>query len=413
MMKKTVFGVVLSLLSWNTPFAKTITITAEFTPSVTSPGNDKFTNTTSSYGYCSTFPANCDNNGWFSVALGINANPIEELLAGEKVEFGMPAASRDIIVTNKLTGTQRVVTFAVNGFGGRNRGYGGQSTGVNSNWNSSWIYPSSGCSSSGYSMGDNNVYSRFWRWPNRNDSTLCSKTTNVDRGSYPSLDMTNFMYLLTTPNPLEMDEDVYEGQISFSVAGSGAEISLGGAKYQTTDDQLIINFELTVTHEMNVRPLETGTVNLHACQTGKICTAAENKINWDKSIITNIPPVLTAESQFEITSSGSFTTYLNCEVNAGDQCGIRSAKTGDIVPVKTLLSLPGNIQTSSKSPVRNMLMKNVRDTDYALFTTVDFSANTKGKFHFEVDKQDVIQMKKNAPDEYSGVITVVFDPQVW
>jgi hypothetical protein len=128
--------------------------------------------------------------------------------------------------------------------------------------------------------------------------------------------------MLTTPNPLEMDDGVYEGKIIYSVAGSGAEINVGGPKYQTSDDQLIINFELTVTHEMSVRPLETGTVELHACQTGKICTAAENKINWEKSTVTNIPPELTAESQFEITSSGSFTTYLSCEVNAGTSVGL-------------------------------------------------------------------------------------------
>lgn len=414
-MKKIIFGLVLSLLYGHTLFAKTITITAEFTPSVTSPDNNKFTNTTPNYGYCAGgFATNCVNNGWFTVAFGISAEPSEAILAEDNVSYNMPSSTRDVVVTNRVSGTQRVVKFAINGFGGRNRGYGDQATGVNTGWSGgSWVNQPSGCNGSGYGVGDNNAYSWFWRWPNRNDTTVCSKKSTVDRGRYPTLEMTSFMYLLTTPNPLEMDDGVYEGQISYSVAGSGAEINVGGPKYQTSDNQLIINFELTVTHEMSVRPLETGTVALHACQTGKICTAAENKINWEKSTVTNIPPELTAESQFEITSSGSFTTYLSCEVNAGDQCGLRSVKTGDVVPVKTLLTLPGNIQTTSGSAVRNLLMKNVKDTSYAFFKTEHFEPGGKGKFHFEVDKQDVAVMKKNAPDEYSGVVTVVFDPQVW
>lgn len=416
-MKKIVFGLMLSLLSGHTLFAKTITVTAEFTPSVESPGNNKFTNTTPNYGYCASFPANCTTNGWFSVNFGIDANPTQAILAQDEVSFNMPSAFRDVVITNKATGTQRVVKFAINGFGARKNGYGGQANAVWQGWSggssSDWLYPPSGCSSTGVSSGNNSIYDWFWRWPGRNDTTVCAKKTTVDRGSTPSLNRTNFMYMLTTPNPLEMDDGVYEGQIIYSVAGSGAEINVGGPKYQTTDDQLIINFELTVTHEMSVRPLETGTVELHACQTGKICTAAQNKINWEKSTVTNIPPVLTAESQFEVTSSGSFTTYLSCEVSVGEQCGLRSAKTGDVVPMKTLLTLPGNIQTTSGTSVRNMLMKNVKDTDYALFTTAEFSKNAKGKFHFEVDKQDVVQMQKNAPDDYTGVVTVIFDPQVW
>jgi spore coat protein U-like protein len=86
-MKKIVFGIVLSLLSGHTLFAKTITITAEFTPSIASPGNNKFTNTTPNYGYCVTFAVHCNNNGWFSVNFGIDANPTQTILAQDEVSL--------------------------------------------------------------------------------------------------------------------------------------------------------------------------------------------------------------------------------------------------------------------------------------------------------------------------------------
>ncbi|MGU3522806.1 hypothetical protein ACLBW2_06840 [Enterobacteriaceae bacterium C23F] len=417
-MTKIVFGLALMLLSINNLMAKNITITADFTPSVTSPTNNKFTNTTPAYGYCAgTFANHCANNNWFSVGLGIDANAAEPIMSQDNVSFNIDSTNKDVVVTNRVTGAQKIVTFAMIGLGARNSGYGGSATGVNAQWlggaASSWVNAPSGCSGTSHGVGDNNHYTWFWRWPNRNNTTVCTKRTSVDRGSFPNLNRVSFMYLLTTPNPLEMDDGVYEGQISYSVAGSGADINIGGPKYQAADDRLTINFELTVTHEMSVRPVDTGAVELHACQTGKICTAAENKINWEKATVTNIPPVLTAESHFEMTSSGSFTTYLSCESNVGEHCGLKSVKTGDVVPVKTLLTLPGNVQTGSGSAVRKMLMKNVKDTGYALFNTAQYEPGGKGKFHFEVDKQDVVQMRKNAPDEYTGVVTVIFDPQVW
>lgn len=414
-MKRLAFGLALILFSGGNLLAQTITVTADFTPSVSSPENNRFTNTTPSYGYClGTFANHCANNGWYTVAFGINSNPVEPIMSWDNLSFNIPSSTRDVVVTNRATGTQRVVKFAVVGFGARNRGFGEDATSVNSEWSGgSWVNQPSGCNHSGYGVGEINNYTWFWRWPNRNDTTVCSKQTTVNRGRYPTLDRTNFMYLLTTPNPLEMDDGVYEGQISYSVAGSGAEFNVGGSKYQTTDDHLIIKFVLTVTHEMNVKPIDTGTVELHACQSAKICTAAENRINWEKSTITNIPPTLTAESQFEVSSSGSFTTYMSCEVKVGEHCGLISAKTGDIVPVKTLLTLPDNIQTVSGASVRHMLMKNVKDTNYAFFQTVRFQPGGKGKFHFEVDKQDVAKMRENAPDEYTGVVTLIFDPQVW
>lgn len=417
-MKKSLFYCIATLLLSCQLQAHTITVTAEFTPSITNPKNNSFTNTTQNYGFCVNFPARCENEGWHSLALGINADPDEVILQNDNVSFNVPAAYRDVVIRKLNSDEHHTLRFAFNGLGARTQGYGGNATGANNQWTGgpgpSWLYPGAGgCSNSGWAVGGTSHIDWFWRWPSRTDSMTCHKTTTVDRGRFPNLRNINFSYILTTPNPLEMSDGVYVGSIELDVAGSGADINIGGLKYKTSDDKLIINFELTVTHEMRINPLDDGVLSLHACQPGKICTESQNKINWERSTITGIAPVLTAESQFMVTSSGSFTTYLSCEFNQGEQCGIRSEKTGHTVPINTFLSLPENIKNKSGHFVKNMPVKNVKDLDYAFFTTENYTINGQGKFHFEITQQDVVAMKKHAPDDYSGIVTVIFDPQVW
>lgn len=415
-MKKFIIALVVALVIPQPVQAATVVVTAEFTPSVSNPGNNKFTNTTANFGYCLTFPGQCEDKGWHSLPLaGITSTPSQEILQNDQVLFKVPGAYRDVIVTNTTTGEKQTVKLALLGLGAEIQGFGGNATGTNNQWSggaaSSWIYPPTGCSGTGLLAGNAQLIRWFWQWP-RNDNTTCAKTSTTNRGKYPNIRNTNFMYSLTTPNPLSMGDGFYTGVIGYRVGGSSSEISLGGPKYTTNDSWFYIRLELSVTHELSVKPLENGELSLNACLPGKICSATQNKVNWEKATVSGIPPTLTAERNFNITSSGSFTAYLKCEFNQGQDCGIRSSKTGHTVPVKALLTLPESIKNKGSS-VNNFRMQNIRDTNYAIFSSDGYVTNSKGKIYFEVDRQDVPAMQKNAPTDYNGVITVIFDPQVW
>lgn len=415
--KKILLSSVLILITGNSSIARTLSITAEFTPSMINPDKNQFTNTTPTSGYCAGDNAQgCLANGWFSIMIpGLRSDPIDEVKAEDKVSFKVPSLWRDVMVTNRATGESKLIKFSFNGLGATMTGYGGDSDHVSGQWvggnGTLWSQAPEGCKTSGFGTGATAHYRWFWHWPNRDDSTDCGKTSTVNRGVNPRYDSFNIMYMMNTPNPHEMDDGIYEGQITYTVGGSGAEFNLGGPNYQVNDDQLTVNFVLTVTHELRVMPVETGILNLNACQPGKVCSDQQSIINWQKATISHIPPTLTAESNFSIWSSGSFVTYLQCEFSHGDDCGIKSDKTGAVIPVKTTLTLPNNILTSSGAPVKNMKMKNFKDSECALFRTDSLSTDGKGKFHFEVDRFDVLEMKKHAPDEYNGVVTIIFDPR--
>ena len=414
-MKKYIIALILGFVIPNHTVAATVVVTAEFTPSVSNPSNNTFSNTTVNFGYCIRFPAQCEREGWHSLRLAIDSTPSQDILQNDPVSFKVPSAFRDVVVTNTSTGEKQTVKFALIGLGADIQGFGGNATGTNSQWTgggTSWFYAPSGCTGTGLASGSNNSITWFWRWPNRNDTTTCTKTSTVNRGKYPNIRNANFMYSLTTPNPLSMADGVYTGLVEYRVDGSGAELNMGGPKYTVSDRYLYIRFELKVTHELSVKPVENGELSLHACLSNKICSASQSKVNWEKATVSGIPPILTAESNFTLTSSGSFTTYLRCEFSQGQDCGIRSSKTGHTVPVKALLTLPDAVNNKG-SLIRNLRIKNVKDTGYAFFTTDGYVTNGKGKLHFEVGKQDVADMQKNAPDDYSGIITVIFDPQVW
>lgn len=86
-------------------------------------------------------------------------------------------------------------------------------------------------------------------------------------------DSTNFMYELIAPNPLAMQDGVYEGKLVYSVAASGsADILLGGPHFEPSSDSLTINFRLTVSHDLQVKPEGSTELNLHACLPGKVCS---------------------------------------------------------------------------------------------------------------------------------------------
>lgn len=395
--------------------AASLTITADFTPTVSAPYNISFINTTPQSGFCvSDNQRYCADGKLFSIALPVNADITRGFVLHDKLSFRMPTAWREISVVNRETGESHSLKFAVQGAGFYARG-----NTPNKGWSlvgdrDSLFSAPPGCTSGsnggGFYGGD--YVNFFWLWSGK-DNARCERTNMLAKRDSLRLSNNSIMYQLETPNPLLMGDGIYEGTLTYSVAGSGADIELGGELFETSDDTLNINFYLTVTHELSVTSQDTD-LTLHACQQGKICSKAQNAANWERAFVSNIAPALTAKSDFSLFSTGSFTVHISCEFNVGDDCGMQSEKTQQTVPLKASLTLPGNIVDASGRPVRDFALKNSKDIGRGFFrTATSSSAGQKGSVHFEVAKRDVEIMQRNAPDNYHGVVTLNFDPNVW
>lgn len=396
----------------NMAVAATISVTADYTPAVSAPGDTQFTNTSKETGYCLKFPAECRSRGWHSFATTINFVPLKALNAGDSITFKMPSAWRDVVLTNTSSGETRTLRFAINGVGALlNDGFPHAST---SGWESNWNVAPQGCSSG--SLWEASRYNFSWliTWGNRNDTTPCSKTNTIEnRGFAPWFTGANFVYLLEAPNPVQMSNGTWLGSLSYRVAGAGADINLGGDNYTPAPTTIDINFTFTVLQELTVSSQDTA-LTLHACHTGKICSESASLANWERAWISNIPPVLTGKSEFTIASTGAFTVHLSCEYIVGDDCGIQSNKTSQTVPLKAMLTLPGNIADRAGRPVQHFMLKNSKDPLHAFFSTTEYIPDgRKGHLHFEVAQRDVEAMQQQAPDNYHGMVTVWFDPHIW
>lgn len=129
-------------------------------------------------------------------------------------------------------------------------------------------------------------------------------------------------YRLEAPNPLKMENGIYNGKLTFSI-GNGKDFDFGNGTY--TDSQLTVSFKVTVRHQIKVEfPAGGNKVVLHP---------PGGWIHWtyDKK---RVPSVLQQELPFRIWFSAPFTVALRCQHQWGTECGLKDGK-GRTVPLKT------------------------------------------------------------------------------
>lgn len=400
--------------------AATMDISASFAPSMDNPENNAFTNTTPQSGFCATWPSSC-SNGKKSLATGLTLTPQHGLTPQDNPRdstfYKWPSDFREIDVINSVTGEHATVKFRVISFSGKY--WASVAHGVY-DWKSFTYsaYPQGGCVSSGagwMSVGGEWV---AWLWSVPEGNQGCYEITSVDRpeGSdeyIEKIDEISIGYSLIAPNPLKMSAGVYTGQTNFTV-GPGGDIDFGD-NFQASDSELTINFTLSVNHELKLTTREEDQkVALQPCAPGKVCTEEQGAANWERWMVNQITPYLTGRSHFYLSSSGTFTVFLQCEQQSGEDCALKSDNTGELVPVQTLLTLPDNIRDSTTgSSVAMRRLAIGKDLSRNLFTTKSFGQNQKGHIDFLVGQKTVDAMLKNRPDTYRGAVTVVFDPQIY
>ena len=401
--------------------AATMDITASFSPSMDNPENNAFTNTTPQSGFCAAHPANCVD-GTKSLATGLTLTPSRGLTPQddkrESLFFKWPSSTRKIMVTNIETGNTQEVYFRVSTFSGR---YTANSDAGVYNWGRGdaafSLYPDGGCSSLHAGWGSYVWLEWLWWVPEGNSG--CYKITSVERpvGDSKFINKVNelsFGYDLKAPDPLKMESGIYTGRLALRV-GPGGDIDFGD-NFQASDNELDINFTLTVNHELKLTTTpENRAVSLQPCAPGRICSEEEGSANWERWMVNRITPELTGKSNFNLSSSGEFTVYLQCEQQSGSDCALKSDNTpSQTVPVRTLLTLPENIiDHSTGSTVSKRRLTTGKDLTKNVFTTKSFGENRAGSIEFLVGQKDVDTMLKTRPDTYRGAVTVIFDPDIY
>lgn len=396
-----------------TGMAVTMDITALFSPSMDNPENNTFTNTTPQGGYCATWPQNCAS-GSFSIALPITTSITHSISQNNQprdgIYFGFPGAPLPVLVTNTETNNTAQLRFRVNLISAKihfptdqnqRDWYGG-----------GFVYAPSPCGYTGVGMGTSNWYSFAWKFPASN--VACYKISTVDRTEPTRFSEISIGYDMMTPDPLKMEAGIYTGSLTLSV-GPGGDIDFGD-NYQASDTELTINFTLSVNHELKLTTTaENQAVSLQPCASGRVCTEDEGQAGWERWMASRITPQLTGRSIFNLSSSGAFAVYLECEQQSGSDCALRSDKMpSQTVPVKTLLNLPDNIIDSvTGTTVSKRRLEMGHDLTKNVFVTKSFGQNRAGSIDFLVGQKDVHTMLATRPDTYRGAITVIFDPEIY
>lgn len=399
--------------------AATMDITASFTPSVSNPENNTFTNTTPQSGYCSNWSSKC-TSGMHSIntnlTLKSNGLPIlvSETDGRDHVYFKLPAR-KAVTVTNSGDGSESTIYFSFTHISARMFNLSNPSSGWS---NGGFDYPASdsGCSRVAAALGSGSWYHWVWKISNPTNPAGCYKKRKTDYTWVSSAYMTQISvgYKLETPAPLKLTSGVYTGNVTYSV-GPGEDVDFGN-KWEASGSTLKVNFTLSVNHELKLSTTsDNQQVALQPCASGKVCTAEEGAANWERWMINRIPPELTGRSNFKLSSSGAFTVYLQCEQQSGSHCALRSDNTpSQTVPVQTLLTLPASIvDASTGSAVSKRLLAVGRNLKKNIFLANSFGENQAGSIDFLVSQKDVDTMLQTRPDTYRGAVTVIFDPKIY
>ncbi|MGN7742376.1 hypothetical protein ACTJKT_20595 [Pseudomonas sp. 22526] len=394
----------LILLASNFSFAVDLNITANFKPDPHNPSNNTFKNTTPNSGYCVSKPSYCSSGSFSLLIPGLitEARPImagqADLRQGAMLRAPSEWRSFDVVSSG---GELKTVTVRILGVGATYyiapsvqsiTGIANSRAAHQALWSGEdWMYAPSPCTYSGESVLTATWYSFFWRTPTNG---ICGKTANYDIPSF-HFDGISIMYELKTPNPLEMPQGTYTGQLNYTI-GPGGDFDFGDL-LTPSDNALTLNFSLSVQHILDVR-FPPGSERLTLVPAG----------GWQQWLNRGRrPEKLFANQNFQIWSSTPFKMQLQCQHAAGNQCGIQNSE-GHLVPVETRITLAPGIMDSHRMPVNRLPLS----TDPIFFLLGTYVGKGDATLHFEVGQDSVKQMTDHAGKKYSGNVTVIWDAEI-
>ncbi|ATF91858.1 hypothetical protein [Cedecea neteri] len=205
---------------------------------------------------------------------------------------------------------------------------------------------------------------------------------------------------------LQLHGGLYRGEIRIP-----ADFGDNYRRLDGNNNELVIAVMINVNHQLKMEPVSPDdlSVTLQPCPKGQICTPVQGEENWERWMVSRIPPVLTGRSNFNLSTSTKFIAWLDCPESIGPNCAIKSTKTGELVPVKTSLSLASSFNITNAENIPLSV-----DKDSARVLTPRIFRVEKGSFDFFVEQSDVSKMldSPERPEVYEGSVSVILEPVI-
>jgi hypothetical protein len=381
-------------------------ITARFKPDPANPMKNAFENTTPISSICAAhIPTQCRALGIFSLRdndfSALSNQPILANHEDERKGFmvKVPSDWRDLQVTHAGTGETETVQLRIAGIGSlwhvpRPPGVSAwQQPGVA--WGNQWREAPSPCRRTGHLAAGVAFGSYFWLTPE--GAGPCSRKPSMELSSLRFNTM-EYAYELRTPNPLTMSGGQYYGSITYTM-GPGGDYDFGDVMVPNKS-ALTFNFILSVEHDLKV-DIPPGGNRIELIPDG----------GWQAWLNRGRAPTrLYRDQTFRIAASSRFKMQLECSIVMGNTCGLRNAN-GDEVPLQIAVTLPSGIDGRGNQAVQKRPLR--LDGDGTELFQPQFYVNDRpGTLHFEVLRDDMVEMLKQPGSTYTGVATVIWDSQV-
>ncbi|MHC8375726.1 hypothetical protein ACYZT3_06550 [Pseudomonas sp. MDT1-16] len=378
-------------------------IQALFQPDPAQPNKNVFINKTPNTGYCALYPAQCTDNGMFSIQIPVRFNSQRAMNPGEVLQLRAPANWRKLTVTNAQTLETETVEVRIIGLGSQYvlshpaaelTGETSALKGHEQLWREGlWVNASPPCQYSGVGSYTADRFRFFWKTP---QEELCTKTTQFHIPSI-SFDTMDIAYELRTPNPLGMSSGLYTGSLTYTLGPQG-DFTFGPLMF-ADDNVLTLDFVLDVQHTLKIDVPPGGN---------KVSLEPEG--GWQQWIDGGRKPDrIFREQIFYISASSRFKVMMVCgDSNARDHC--RMYGGGNYTKVTTDMTLPAGI-TSNGSPVsRFRLLHNVWSEPFQPSQYVDRQVGT---LLFEIPRESIEQLlQPGTSASLSTAITIIWDSEV-
>ncbi|HEH9419578.1 TPA: hypothetical protein SIA31_003666 [Aeromonas sobria] len=194
-------------------------------------------------------------------------------------------------------------------------------------------------------------------------------------------------YKLQAPDPLKMENGVYKGSLVLSI-GRNKDLDFGNGTY--SDNQLTINFTMTVRHQIKVEFPPGGDQ--------VVLQPPSGWHDWVYRGKSHLPPHLIAELPYRIWSSLSYNVWLNCQYPDGEYCMLSNTRTGH----------KARFDVIYQNGVKKEFV--LRTITKQLFTGV--SKNVERTLIFKVDKPALTEMMKYPGSTYKGNVTIIYDAAI-
>lgn len=368
--------------------AASLNISSEFRGDPMNPDKREFTNTTPVGGHCAQWPVYCPA-GTTSISTPITIS--DRLFDGASLDkrkwsyMSMDSAEKNITLTNSITGVEVVFKFRLTLLSQYYRGVDGIL------FDSAGLYPGGGCAGT-IGVNGGSWYAFGWIFPE--GVMECWRKPTTTGSHFVSADTVSIGYQLVTPDPLRIDSGEYIGSVRYSV-GNGQQIDLGEGNY--SDNELVINIGATVHHDIKVGHIANG---------GK--AQLQPPGGWGRWMQGGPQPQrLENDAKFILSGSGPFSVTLLCEHNNRNDCALKNADNGDLVPVMTGLTVPGVINAETNALIERIRLRN--NGVPRLLYADSYLLNQRSTLHFQTGEAATQQMLSQPGSRWRGAVTLVFD----